>query len=269
MGWTAPSTFTVGQLVTAAAMNTNIRDNLNYLRGLAGAVNIRSALGLTDIGSDITPSTLLHIHSTTTPTMVRLSSFAPGIEFQDNVTVASRTMLGAFGFGTVAGHYGAGAGDLNFVTAAYAAGQSNGINFSTASNTGGTYAQRLFIAGGYASGAGRVGINQATPQGPLHVVGAGGGFVFLSATAVNATLQTISGNFVTRGTGMLVGDISTSGGVDWSYGKIMSPQVSGTEDYTTADGDVIRVGVNASGAVTLQRISGAYTHQINILCCYY
>src|SRR4051812_46643053 len=127
MGWTAPSTFTVGQLVTAATLNTNIRDNLNYLRGLAGAVNIRAALGLTDIGADITPSTLLHVHSTTTPTTVRLSSFAPGIEFQDNVTIASRTMLGAFGFGTAAGHYGGGAGDLNFATAAYAGGQSNGI----------------------------------------------------------------------------------------------------------------------------------------------
>ena len=73
MGWTAPSTFTVGQLVTAATLNTTIRDNINYLRGLAGAVNILSPLGLSDIGADITPSTLLHVHSTSAATTVRLS----------------------------------------------------------------------------------------------------------------------------------------------------------------------------------------------------
>ena len=270
MGWTAPDTFSVSEVVTAAKMNLNIRDNLNYLRGLAGAVNIRSSLAITDVGSDITPANLLHVHSTTTAAgKIKLSSSAPGFELQDNVTDASRTMYGGLGFGTSAGHFGGGAGDMNFYTAANAGSQTNGIRFSTARDTSGNYAERLFVPGGYATGVGRVGINMATPQGPLHVAGAGGGFVFLSVTGLNATLQTISGNFVTRGTGMFIGDISTSGGTDWSYGKILSPQLNNFEDYTTADGDVIRVSVTAGGAITVQRQSGTFTHQINILCCYY
>jgi hypothetical protein len=32
MAWTAPRTWTTGELVTAAFMNTHVRDNLNYLK---------------------------------------------------------------------------------------------------------------------------------------------------------------------------------------------------------------------------------------------
>ncbi len=32
MAWTAPRTWTTGELVTAAVMNTHVRDNLSYLK---------------------------------------------------------------------------------------------------------------------------------------------------------------------------------------------------------------------------------------------
>ncbi len=38
MAWTAPATATVGQVLTAAFLNTNLRDNLNYLKGGSSAV---------------------------------------------------------------------------------------------------------------------------------------------------------------------------------------------------------------------------------------
>ena len=38
MAWTAPRTNTVGELITAAILNTDIRDNLLYLKGKAGAI---------------------------------------------------------------------------------------------------------------------------------------------------------------------------------------------------------------------------------------
>lgn len=44
MAWTTPATFTVGEVVTASKLNTHIRDNLRYLKGLDGAVTIESAL---------------------------------------------------------------------------------------------------------------------------------------------------------------------------------------------------------------------------------
>lgn len=37
MAWTAPRTWTTGELVTAALMNTHVRDNLSHLGGSTGA----------------------------------------------------------------------------------------------------------------------------------------------------------------------------------------------------------------------------------------
>ena len=37
MAWTAPRTWTVGELVTASMMNSNVRDNIGYLGGSAAA----------------------------------------------------------------------------------------------------------------------------------------------------------------------------------------------------------------------------------------
>src|SRR5688572_10563024 len=40
MAWSAPKTWSVGEVVTAAMMNTHVRDNLDYLKGNAGGVTI-------------------------------------------------------------------------------------------------------------------------------------------------------------------------------------------------------------------------------------
>ncbi len=40
MAWTAPRTYTTGELITAAILNTHIRDDLKYLKGLSGAITI-------------------------------------------------------------------------------------------------------------------------------------------------------------------------------------------------------------------------------------
>jgi len=38
MAWTTPRSYAAGDLITAAILNTHIRDNLKYLKGLAGAI---------------------------------------------------------------------------------------------------------------------------------------------------------------------------------------------------------------------------------------
>jgi len=40
MAWTTPRTWVTGEVVTASIMNTHIRDNLRYIKGLDGAVQI-------------------------------------------------------------------------------------------------------------------------------------------------------------------------------------------------------------------------------------
>ena len=45
MAWTAPQTWVTGQIVTAADMNTDIRDNVGYLGGLKRNGTVLSSLG--------------------------------------------------------------------------------------------------------------------------------------------------------------------------------------------------------------------------------
>src|SRR5262245_3580658 len=57
MPWTVPASWSVSEVVTAAKMNTHIRDNLNYLKGAAGTVAIDSAMTIaTTGGSGLTVS---------------------------------------------------------------------------------------------------------------------------------------------------------------------------------------------------------------------
>lgn len=50
--WTAPQTWTTAQLVTAADMNTDIRDNSRYLKGLDGVPTIESGLIIDNTDGD-------------------------------------------------------------------------------------------------------------------------------------------------------------------------------------------------------------------------
>lgn len=265
MAWTSPSSgaeFSVGELVTAAKMNTKITDNLRYLKGLDGNVGIGSAT--------FTAASLLHLHDTNVAgATMTFSSAAPGFAFQDNAVTASRTMAGGLGFGTSAGHFAGGAGDMNFYTLALAGGQANGIRFSTASDTSGGYASRMFVTGGNAAGAGRLGINQDAPQGQLHTRGPISGFIKWEYDGLAGTAQTVipdgAGDVlygltywaIVRGSGGSVVPSTNSAGTAIAPG--------GTANITVG-ADTVQVQVAANGAVTVQRTAGSQTHKVSLIC---
>ena len=62
MGWTAPAAigtdWSVGEIATAAKMNSHLSDNLRYLKGSDGAITLDNDLGVGDstISSDWGPS---------------------------------------------------------------------------------------------------------------------------------------------------------------------------------------------------------------------
>ena len=80
MAWTAPRTYTAGEIITASILNSAVRDNLRYLKGLDGAVTLSDALilpdgagyyvhipGLTTTQRDaLTPTAGMVIYNTTT-----------------------------------------------------------------------------------------------------------------------------------------------------------------------------------------------------------
>jgi len=79
MVWTLPRTWTVAEIVVAANMNTHVRDNLRFLKGLDGRTDFESAIGFT---GDISPAQIVANQNDFNPTgladavIVRLSTDA-------------------------------------------------------------------------------------------------------------------------------------------------------------------------------------------------
>jgi len=167
-----------------------------------------------------TPTTMLHVHSSGIATIVRLSSYAPGIELQDNSVVASRTMAAVIGLGTAAGHYGGGAGDLTIGTFSLAAGNSNAIRFVTDPGSAGSYAVRMTIDknGNVEAIGGTIRATEGTYVAPgggqgLEIASTGGqGYVqsYNRATSAWRPLN-LNGSTIYFGGSAARGNINTSG----------------------------------------------------------
>ena len=52
MSWTAPRTWVAGEIVTASIMNSAVRDDLRYLKGLDGVPTVESGLTIDNTGGD-------------------------------------------------------------------------------------------------------------------------------------------------------------------------------------------------------------------------
>lgn len=118
MGWTTPRDWTVGEIATEAIMDTHIKDNLRYLKGLDGAVTLSDALILPD-GAGY----YLHIPSLTTtqrdaltPTngMIIYNSTLTVFQVYENTAWVSRTDMSKMVMASQA------AGDLFYGTSATA-----------------------------------------------------------------------------------------------------------------------------------------------------
>jgi hypothetical protein len=57
MAWTTPTTWSNGVAVTASDLNTHVRDNLRYLKGLDGVPYIENAIELAEQATPATPAT--------------------------------------------------------------------------------------------------------------------------------------------------------------------------------------------------------------------
>jgi len=235
MGWSAPATYATNQLITAADLNL-IRDNLNYLKGNAGAVLIASTLQATALGVNVAPSAS-YIAYLSSILPVRIEQSSSGIDYLDLNNTAAAGNRWAIRMRDLA------EGDF-------------GIRDVTA----GVYRQ-------YFNAAGFCGFGTTSPQGKIHAVGAGGGFVFVSCNAVDGTLQTpVAAGTVTQSAAFWAYDRNNTGG-----GVV---QVSGNmltlgQTFPFANTDTVTVTLTAGGAITVQRTAGTNaTHQVNALILY-
>lgn len=252
MAWTAPRTWSVGEIVTAAIMNTHVRDDLKYLKGQAGAVAIEDRVA---IGTASAPTHQLDVNASGI-NIVRLGA---GAYLEGRTTLANLLEFSS----------GAYYNGSNWTTNASAtdatiiSGYQGAIEFFA--NTGLTANATFTPTSRMKLTASGLGIGTASPAGPLHVVGtvAGTGFLHASASAVTS-LQTIAAaGTVTNAALFLVIDRNNTGGGVVVATNIWAA-VGGSTNY--ANNDTITIAVTAGGAITVQRTLGTNgTHNISML----
>lgn len=224
MAWTAPATWSVAEIVTAAKMNTHIRDNLDYLKGNAGPVTVSD-----ELTTALAAGGSLIVQGTNNSSFARIKLLSKD---SGGTTIDWRILASGFGLNEF------------------------GV-FEGATN-------RLYLAPG-----GNLGINNTAPQGRLHVGGAGGGFLFLSANAVDGTLQTLAAaGTVTQSAAFWgYGRNNTGGGFSAMSGNMLG--LGGAFNFPAGLTDTVTVTVTGGGAITVQRTAGTNaTHQINMLVLY-
>ena len=238
MGWTAPAAigtdWAVGEIVLAGKLNSHVADNLRYLKGLDGAVAIQNALAAT-----------------------------AGAASQDILLALS----GAAGnYAGIAVGRTAGEGRLVVPGAAnqfFVGSAAGDVVIQQADPTKkiliGATGPVLNVVGA------NVGIGTLGPAGPLHAVGAGGNVLFLSANAVDGTLQTLApAGTVTQGSLFIVFDRNNTSPFA-CYTTTFTQLINFTTPYVTAT-DTLQIVTTAGGAITVQRTVGTNgTHQVNLL----
>jgi hypothetical protein len=234
MGWTAPASWSVSEIVLASKMNTHIRDNLDYLKGNAGAVAISDRVGITVAANNTTGDLSL--------------DGAYG-------AINDYHQIGWLGVSAIRGIASAG-GEMSF----------DFILQSAGSGTIATGRNVMRMNGGN----GNVGIGTTSPQGKIHAVGAGGGFMFLSANAVDGTLQTlaVAGTVTQFASFYAIGRNNTGGGVA-TLNPGNATGLNQLINFPAGLTDTVTIGVTAGGAITVQRTAGANaTHQVLMLVLY-
>lgn len=246
MAWTTPDSYSVGEILAAAKLNTHLRDNLRYLKGLDGAVTIESPLTV----SGATPALMLLSHTSGPyPSYQGIGSTGVG-GWDINRNPAS----GSFG-DTAKSHAR---------IALDGSGATSFMQFLTANAANTAASERMRI-----TGAGSVGIGVTAPQGPLHVFGALSGVIHYEFDGVDGTARTVLPN--------ATGDVVYAYWAAWviraSTGEVRSDSISGTGatpgsnitlQTLNAGADVCQLQVNANGAVTVQRTAGAKTYKVGL-----
>lgn len=240
MAWSAPRTWSVSEVVTAAMMNTHIRDNLKYLKGQAGGVAIEDML---TVGAATAPSASLHA--------IRSGSGAQEAIRLDNTTNTSgngssitwRNAAQSFNTGLIqAMRNGAG---VDFLLQFGATSDFSSVNAPvgmTLSSTG-------------------LGIGTTAPQGKLHGYDAISGFLHWKYDGVDGTARTVipdgAGDVLSRLMAMFVtraDNAATAAGNALS--AVLIPG-GGDSVIDTQGGDTLALRVNANGSVDIRRNAGS------------
>ena len=252
MAWTTPRTWVTGELVTAALLNTHIKDNLAYLKNspdFDGSITVAGSakVGGTGAGSPATNdirasgSSILSVYSTDAYNTPPKAQLLFGTKYTSGGTLTN-------------GPYIEG-GKENATDSNYSYYLALGTRLS-----GSAAAEAMRI-----TSAKHVGIGTTAPQGRLHAYDTIGGCLFWIYDGVDGTTRTI----IPDGTGDVLYSLivsyvtrSSAGTVEEGfYGVGITPGT--TFDLVSIAGPhVLRLEVTAAGAVTIYRQSGDRTYKV-------
>ncbi len=255
--WSAPRTWVTGELVTAAQLNTELRDNLLYLKAAptfdgnvvvtgnfkAGANAGGSGAATHDFRAS--GSSILSIFSDDAYSTPPVQKLLYGFKYTS-------------GGSTTSGSYVAGgkenATDGNF---------AHYLEFATRPN-GGSATARMRI-----DSAGKVGIGTTSPQGRLHGYDTIGGFMYWEYDGVDGTIRTIipngAGDAIYAVWAAYVVTPVGGGNANTSQIGVLVPS-SGptTNSLNSTGGGTLNFIVNSDGSVQVQRGSGALTYKVSM-----
>lgn len=250
MAWTSPSSgaeFSVGELVTAAKMNTKITDNLRYLKGLDGAVTIDDRMNVP----------------------LASGSNGKGLRFGDasnqygNLQAIDLAGVTSLFFATNRQFDGSAWQQLNTRVGGTMLISGDEWVYYTFPSSSSTPTERARI-----TAAGNLGIG-ASPQGRVHTYDTISGFIKWEYNGLDGTARTV----IPDGAGDVLYGLTYWAIVRGSGGSVVpSTNSAGTAiapggaANITVGADTVQVQVAANGAVTVQRTAGSQTHKVSLIC---
>jgi len=240
MAWTSPATYASGDVLTAANLNTYLRDNLSYLK--ASPV------------FDGSPA----IGATSNPQALQVYGNASGAALGP-VTITN-TSAGTVGVALTMDATGA-SGGRQFSFLSTASGAAVAGAFAVYDSTGGAY--RMTI-----DQNGLVGIGTQAPAGRLHSAGNG------SANMLHFDHAAVGGTAVSIATGVTIllvaGVVICSAGANpngstagATWVQLVRGQNSNIDVNTAADR--FQIQLSAGGALSVQRTVGSNTFKASLL----
>lgn len=257
MAWTAPASYGVGDVLTAANLNTYLRDNLKYLKGQAGAVSLEDNLGVVDATptSDWVPTN----QYMTIATAASPGSASVALKGARSGSDSAFAVLYGINLSATGSDKTGGAVSFN------RDGAANSANISFLTRNAGAIAEGMRI-----DKAGNLGVGITAPQGKLHAFDTESGiFLWRTATVVGSTVAVLAAGSVVAG---LAGFYIVYDGSNRSSGSIPNIAATGTLAVThtlhTGTGTYV-LHLNANGSVDVQRTSGSGTGQISLWLLYH
>lgn len=211
MAFTSVPTYTVGQILTAANLNTYLRDNMAYLKGQAGSVAIENtmSIGPTSAGA----SSSIRIGGNATGNRYAYFDLSGDDTYGDGL----RVIRDNTGPNTTSRVVHRGTGNFEFQTI-----EAADIMFRTnASYRGGV------------TSTGNWGFGTTSPQSRVHVLDASGrGIAFISGVVTTSATTVISGLSISAGAAFIGSIRTASNGWNTTSGGI----ASGSSNYIWNNG---------------------------------